>query len=94
MAKNALDYIYKQMIWIVVVLSLGAYLLYRTIEFNGSIERVLNDPNAWLNTLFIVYLQITVQSGSRNQAMAVAMETEVFKKADEINDKIIKEVKK
>ena len=93
MAKNALDYIYKQMIWIVVVLSLGAYLLYRTIEFNGSIERVVNDPNAWLNTLFIVYLQITVQSGSRNQAMAVAMETEVFKKADEINDKIIKEVK-
>lgn len=91
--NNALDYIYKQMIWIVVVLSLGAYLLYRTVEFNGSIERVINDSNTWLNTLFIVYLQITVQSGSRNQAVSVAMETEVFKKADEINDRIIRQIK-
>ena len=50
--SSLLDKLYKSFIWIIVGVSLVAYLAYRTISFSGDIESVVRSVDTWTNITF------------------------------------------
>ena len=73
-------------------MSIIGYLAYRTFQMDGNIESVATDPNTWLNIGFVIWLNLNVQNGAINSGISAGVDSEEFKAADEINNKIIKSV--
>ena len=90
--SKLLDNLYKNLSWLIVLMSIIGYLAYRTFQMEGDIQSVANDPNTWLNIAFVIWLNLNVQSGAINSGITAGVDSEEFKAADEINNKIIKSV--
>lgn len=90
--NKLLDKLYRNLTWLIVLMSIIGYLAYRTFQMDGNIESVLTDPNTWLNMGFVIWLNLNVQSGAINSGISAGVDSEEFKAADEINNKIIKSV--
>jgi hypothetical protein len=90
--SKLLDNLYKNLTWLIVLMSIIGYLAYRTFRMEGDIQSVANDPNTWLNIAFVIWLNLNVQSGAINSGITAGVDSEEFKAADEINNKIIKSV--
>lgn len=90
--SKLLDNLYKNLTWLIVLMSIIGYLAYRTFQMQGDIQSVANDPNTWLNIAFVIWLNLNVQSGAINSGITAGVDSEEFKAADEINNKIIKSV--
>ena len=89
--NKVFDKLYKYSIWIIVAVSILAYLFFRIIEFDGDIKGVLLSFSAWLNLAFVIFLNLTVQEGSINSAISYGLNSEEFKLADKINNTILEE---
>ena len=90
--SKLLDNLYKNLTWLIVLMSIIGYLAYRTFRMEGDIQTVANDPNTWLNIAFVIWLNLNVQSGAINSGITAGVDSEEFKAADEVNNKIIKSV--
>ena len=90
--SKLLDNLYKNLTWLIVLVSIIGYLAYRTFQMDGDIQSVANDPNTWLNIFFVIWLNLNVQHGAINSGISAGVDSEEFKAADEINNKIIKSV--
>lgn len=90
--SKLLDNLYKNLTWLIVLMSIIGYLAYRTFQMDGDIQSVANDPNTWLNIAFVIWLNLNVQSGAINSGITAGVDSEEFKAADEVNNKIIKSV--
>ena len=90
--SKLLDNLYKNLTWLIVLMSIIGYLAYRTFRMEGDIQSVANDPNTWLNIAFVIWLNLNVQSGAINNGITAGVDSEEFKAADEVNNKIIKSV--
>lgn len=90
--SKLLDNLYKNLTWLIVLMSIIGYLAYRTFRMDGDIQSVANDPNTWLNIAFVIWLNLNVQSGAINSGITAGVDSEEFKAADEVNNKIIKSV--
>ena len=90
--SKLLDNLYKNLPWLIVLMSIIGYLAYRTFQMEGDIQSVANDPNTWLNIAFVIWLNLNVQSGAINSGISAGVDSEEFKAADEVNNKIIKSV--
>lgn len=90
--SKLLDNLYKNLTWLIVLMSIIGYLAYRTFQMQGDIQSVANDPNTWLNIAFVIWLNLNVQSGAINSGISAGVDSEEFKAADEVNNKIIKSV--
>ena len=90
--SKLLDNLYKNLTWLIVLISIIGYLAYRTFQMAGDIQSVANDPNTWLNIAFVIWLNLNVQSGAINSGITAGVDSEEFKAADEVNNKIIKSV--
>ena len=90
--SKLLDNLYKNLTWLIVLMSIIGYLAYRTFQMDGDIQSVANDPNTWLNIAFVIWLNLNVQSGAINSGITAGVDREEFKAADEVNNKIIKSV--
>jgi hypothetical protein len=90
--SKLLDNLYKNLTWLIVLMSIIGYLAYRTFQMEGDIQSVANDPNTWLNIAFVIWLNLNVQSGAINSGISAGVDSEEFKAADEVNNKIIKSV--
>lgn len=90
--SKLLDNLYKNLTWLIVLMSIIGYLAYRTVQMDGDIQSVANDPNTWLNIAFVIWLNLNVQSGAINSGITAGVDSEEFKAADEVNNKIIKSV--
>ena len=90
--SKLLDNLYKNLTWLIVLMSIIGYLAYRTFRMEGDIQSVANDPNTWLNIAFVIWLNLNVQSGAINSGISAGVDSEEFKAADEVNNKIIKSV--
>lgn len=90
--SKLLDNLYKNLTWLIVLMSIIGYLAYRTFQMKGDIQSVANDPNTWLNIAFVIWLNLNVQTGAINSGISAGVDSEEFKAADEVNNKIIKSV--
>ena len=90
--SKLLDNLYKNLTWLIVLMSIIGYLAYRTFQMKGDIQSVANDPNTWLNIAFVIWLNLNVQTGAINSGITAGVDSEEFKAADEVNNKIIKSV--
>lgn len=90
--NKLLDNLYKNLTWLIVLMSIIGYLAYRTFQMKGDIQSVANDPNTWLNIAFVIWLNLNVQTGAINSGISAGVDSEEFKAADEVNNKIIKSV--
>ena len=90
--SKLLDKLYKNLTWIIVLVSIIGYLAYRTFQMDGDIESVANNPNTWLNIAFVIWLNLNVQSGAINSGISAGIDSDEFKVADTLNNKIIKSV--
>lgn len=87
--NKLLDNVYKYSVWIVTSLAIIGYFAYKTLTFDGSIESVLNSWDTWTNLAFIIFLNITVQSGAIDSGISNGLSSEEFELADKLNNKII-----
>lgn len=87
--NKLLDNVYKYSVWIVTLLAIIGYFAYKTLTFDGSIESVLNSWDTWTNLAFIIFLNITVQSGAIDSGISNGLSSEEFELADKLNNKII-----
>jgi hypothetical protein len=90
--NKLLDNVYKYSVWIVTSLAIIGYFAYKTLVFNGSVESVLNSWDTWTNLAFIIFLNITVQSGAIDSGISNGLSSEEFNLADKLNNKIIASV--
>lgn len=87
--NKLLDNVYKYSVWIVTSLAIVGYFAYKTLTFDGSIESVLSSWDTWTNLAFIIFLNITVQSGAIDSGISNGLSSEEFELADKLNNKII-----
>lgn len=87
--NKLLDNVYKYSVWIVTSLAILGYFAYKTLTFDGSVESVLNSWDTWTNLAFIIFLNITVQSGAIDSGISNGLSSEEFELADKLNNKII-----
>lgn len=90
--SKLLDKLYRNLTWLIVLMSIIGYLAYRTFQMDGDIESVATYPNTWLNIGFVIWLNLNVQSGAINSGISAGVDSDEFKAADEVNNKIIKSV--
>ena len=63
-----LDSVYKNSVWIVIILSMIGYFAYKVMRFDGSLESTLNDWQSWVHVLFVIFLNVTMVSGAYDNA--------------------------
>ena len=90
--SKLLDKLYKNITWLIVLVSIIGYLAYRTFQMEGSIESVARDPNTWFNIAFVIWLNLNVLNGAIDNGISAGVDSDEFKIADEVNNKIIKSV--
>lgn len=88
--SRLLDKLYRYFVWIIVVVSIVGYLLYRTIQFNGDLESVVTSVDTWVNIVFSIWLHLNILQGAIDGAVSSGLQSPEFVKADELNNKIIR----
>ena len=91
-ANKLLDKLYRNLTWLIVLMSILGYLAYRTFQMDGDIQSVASNPNTWLNIAFVIWLNLNVQNGAINSGISAGIDSEEFRAADDVNNKIIKSV--
>ena len=89
-ANKLLDKLYRNLTWLIVLMSIIGYLAYRTFQMDGDIQSVASNPNTWLNIAFVIWLNLNVQNGAINSGISAGIDSEEFRAADEVNNKILK----
>jgi hypothetical protein len=87
-----MDKIYRNSIWILISVLLMGYFFYRTMTFEGSLQSVINDWRTWVHLFFVVFLNVTMVSGTFDIANSTGLMSEEFRVADELNNKLITSV--
>ncbi len=87
-----LDGIYKYFSYIIILLSLVAYLAYQTLVFEGSIKQALIDPQTWVHTLFVIWIQVNAVSAAFDAGVSTGVSSKEFELADKLNNKLINSV--
>ena len=87
-----LDNIYKYSIWIILVLSLLAYVAYYTLTFDGTLQSAVSDWRTWVHIAFVIYLNITMVTGAYDSGTTNGLSSEEFGDSDKLNNKIIESV--
>ena len=59
-----LDNVYRYSVWIITALAIIGYFAYRTLSFEGSVQSVIESWDTWTNLAFIIFLNLTVQTGA------------------------------
>ena len=63
------------------------YFAYRTLSFEGSVQSVIESWDTWTNLAFIIFLNLTVQTGAIDSGISNGLESEEFKLSDAANNK-------
>lgn len=87
-----LNNIYKYFVWIIIAISMVAYLAYYVLDFEGNIEKTVLDWRTWVHTLFVIWLQVMVLSGAYDSGVSTGINSDEFELADKLNNKIITSV--
>ena len=87
-----LDNVYRYSVWIITVLAIIGYFAYRTLSFEGSVQSVIESWDTWTNLAFIIFLNLTVQTGAIDSGVSNGLESEEFKLSDAVNNKLISSV--
>lgn len=87
-----MDGLYKYFVWIIIALSMIAYFAYMVLDFQGDIERTIEDWQTWVHVLFVVYLNVTMVSAALDSGVSVGISSEEFELADKLNNQIITSV--
>jgi hypothetical protein len=87
-----MDKIYRNSIWMLISVLLIGYFFYRTMTFSGSLESVMEDWRTWVHLFFVVFLNVTMVSGTFDIANSTGLMSEEFRVADELNNKLITSV--
>lgn len=87
--NKVFDGLYKYSVWLVTGLAIFAYFSYKVLQFNGDIYSVLTSVDSYLNLAFVIFLNLTVQSGANDSGISYGLSSEEFKLAEEINNKIL-----
>lgn len=90
--SKLLDNVYKNSIWIILVLSIFGYLAYYVLNFQGSFETAVKDWQTWVHLAFVIYLNVTMVTGAYDSGTSKGIDSPEFKYADELNNKIVKSV--
>lgn len=69
-----------------------AYFAYMVLDFQGDIERTIEDWQTWVHVLFVVYLNVTMVSAALDSGVSVGISSEEFELADKLNNQIITSV--
>ena len=89
--NKVFDNLYKYSVWLVTSLAIFAYFAYRVLEFQGDIQGVLTSVDAYLNLAFVIFLNLTVQSGATDSGVSYGLSSQEFDLAETINNKILLE---
>lgn len=84
-----LDNVYKWSVWIIMILSMFAYLAFQILQFNGSLESTLSDWRTYVHLLFVIYLNVTMVAGAYDSGISYGVQSLEFTLADQLNNKII-----
>lgn len=84
-----LDNIYKYSIWIILVLSLLAYVAYYTLTFDGTLQSAASDWRTWVHIAFVIYLNITMVTGAYDSGTTNGLSSPEFIQSDKLNNVII-----
>lgn len=84
--------IYKNFSWIIIILSLFAYLAYMVLEIDGDIQKIVLDWRSWIHTSFVIFLQVVTVSTAYDSGTSVGINSEEFVLADKLNNKIVTSV--
>lgn len=87
-----MDKVYKNYVWIIIVLSLVGYFAYRVLSFDGTLQQTLNDHNTWIQIIFVIWLNVNMVSGAYDSGTSNGLNSEEFELADELNNKLITNV--
>lgn len=89
--NKVFDSLYRYSVWIVTALAIFAYFAYRVLEFDGDIKTVLSSVDAYLNLAFVIFLNLTVQSGATDSGISYGISSQEFELAEKINNDILLE---
>ncbi|MCD8524532.1 MAG: hypothetical protein LRY67_01830 [Gammaproteobacteria bacterium] len=89
--NKVFDNLYKYSVWLVTALAIFAYFAYRVLEFDGDIKNVLTSVDAYLNLAFVIFLNLTVQSGATDSGISYGLSSAEFELAETINNNILRE---
>lgn len=84
------DKLYQASGYIVIGGLLLAYFIFQAMIFKMPLVEMFNDFKSWIHTLFTIFTQSVTVSVGYDKGLAVALESEEFKKADERNNIVIK----
>lgn len=90
MMSKLLDSLYKYIVWLVVGVSIIAYLAYRTIKLDGTIQEMAASPDTWINVAFSIWLHLNILQGGTDSAVTSGLQSQEFSIADTLNNKIIR----
>lgn len=85
--------IYKNIQWLILSVSLVAYLFLKTLQADGNIQLLLRDWRTYIDIIFSVYITFITISIGADKGLADGLESDLFKKANEANNEIIKPAK-
>lgn len=91
--KKIMDEVYRYYAWIILALSIAAYFVFYTLNFNGSLEQAINDWRSWLHLVFVTWLNITMAGTAFDSGMQWGLTSDEYELADKVNDNLIKAVK-
>lgn len=87
--ENVMSKVVKHSVWVVLILSLVLYFAFQIMSFSGDITQIYLDWTAWLNVGIVVVLNVQMVSAATDAALNHGINTEEFKLADDINNKLI-----
>ena len=89
--NKVFDSLYKYSVWLITAFAILGYFAYRVLQFDGNIQTVLVSVDAWLNLAFVIFLNLTVQSGASESGISYGLTSQEYELAEEINNKLLKE---
>lgn len=87
-----MDKAYKYSPWIVIVLSLVAYMAFKVMTFGCDLIYTLSDWQTYVQLLFVVWLNVNMVSVAYDSGTTTGLMSEEFENADRLNNKIISSV--
>lgn len=86
--------IYTYAAWIILGSLLVAYLAFRVLNPELTIEETLKDFYAWLHLVFVVISNVIMVAIAYDTATQKGTESDEFEKGDQLNNSLIKEYNK
>lgn len=89
--NKVFDSLYRYSVWLITALAIFAYFAYRVLSFDASIQQVLTSVDSYLNLAFVIFLNLTVQSGANDSGITYGLSSQEFELAEQLNNKILKQ---